>query len=127
MLVAICLARYTRKTAIATHTSMVIAKCGKTWSSGYAEVTMMVAENRGEPSDTDAPKISQYLIKVALPTHSDKHATVRMNPRTRTNKLAEMEMTNKQPKNRQPTDAVIEEMRNPLTTQVKETFMLIHT
>ena len=127
MLVAICLARYTRKTAIAMHTSMVIAKCGKTWSSGYAEVTMMVAENRGDPSAADARETSHDVIKIAMLNNSGMDATVRNKPRTCTIKLAAIAPRIKQIKKGQPTEAVMEEMSNPVTREATMTAILVHT
>src|SRR5690625_3717197 len=88
MLVAFCFARYRRNTAIAMHPSNVMAKCGKTCSSGYAEVTKMVADNIGEPSPADARETTHDVMKIAILNNSGMDATVRNKPRTCTIKLA---------------------------------------
>src|SRR5690625_7024030 len=93
MLVAFCFARYRRNTAIAMHPSNVMAKCGKTCSSGYAEVTKMVADNIGEPWPADARETIHDVMKIAILNNSGMDATVKNKPRTCTIKLRSEEHT----------------------------------
>lgn len=127
MLVAFCFARYRRNTAIAMHPSNVMAKCGKTCSSGYAEVTKMVADNIGEPSPADARETTHDVMKIAILNNSGMDATVRNKPRTCTIKLAAIAPRIKQIKKGQPTEAVMEEMSNPVTREATMTAILVHT
>src|SRR5699024_3233492 len=77
ILVDLCLARYERNTAIVPQIITVMASCGKTASSGYAEVTRIVVEKSGEPSAAVARETNHDVIKMAMLKSRGMDATVK--------------------------------------------------
>ena len=87
----------------------------------------MVADNIGEPSPADARETTHDVMKIAILNNSGMDATVRNKPRTCTIKLAAIAPRIKQIKKGQPTEAVMEEMSNPVTREATMTAILVHT
>lgn len=127
MLVTVCFARYTRKTAIAMHASNVNAKYGKTSNKGYAEVTRIVVEKAGDPSEALARETSHDVKKMAMAKSSGMDPTVKNRPRTLTSALAATAPRIKQIKNGQPTEEVMVEMIKPVARAATMTAILVHT
>lgn len=105
----------------------VKARCGKTSSSGYAEVTTIVVENSGAPSDCVDLTVSHEVSSIIRAKSSGIDATVRKRPRTCTSAVAAKAPRIKQIKKGQPTDDVMVEIIKPVARAATMTAILVHT